>query len=535
MSNKAHHSCCPGNPPSETHSTLCSSCRLSSGTASHGGALLRDMIKRVMVEAVAVLYFIGVLLLVLSGTMILPILADLYTGTPDWHVFLVSAIVTCSVGATTTIAYRPLRSIIILSTRQAFLLTTGAWLVVCSFGSLPFLFSSLNMSPTDAFFEAMSGLTTTGSTVMTGLDTAPRGILLWRSLLQWLGGIGIIVMAVAVFPDLRIGGMQLFRMESSDKTDKAMPRVSQIAGTITVLYGLFSVVCALILWVAGMDGFDAINHAMTTLATGGYSTFDQSVGHFQSPLIEWILIIFMMIGATPFVLFIMLWQHKEWRLLGDSQVRWFYGGTAVSVLVLATWLWTARDISYNNALRSAAFNVVSVITTCGYVSTDYATWGGFAQTIFFWLTFVGGCTGSTSGAIKVFRFQVLFSLIAVQFKRLLHQTGVFLVHFDKEQISDDVVRSVQGFVVLYTVCFTVIASALMVTGLNLVTALSGSATALGNVGPGLGPTIGPAGNFSSLSDTAKWILACTMLLGRLELLTVLVLLRRSFWQDHRVS
>lgn len=482
-----------------------------------------------MVLYTPVLRLIGRLLLVLSGAMILPIIGDIQIKNLELRAFIASSIITGCFGMTATLAYSSPGSIT-LSTRQAFLLTTGAWLVVCSFGSLPFLFSSRHLSPADAFFESMSGLTTTGSTVMTDLDTAPRSLLLWRSLLQWLGGIGIIVMAVAVLPDLRIGGMQLFRMESSDKKDKVMPRVSQMAGTITALYALFSVVCALVLWMAGMDGFDAINHAMTTIATGGYSTFDKSVGHFQSPLIEWILILFMMIGATPFVLFIVLWQQKEWRLRGDSQVRWFYGGTAAFVLILATWLWTVHDISYNNALRSAAFNVVSVITTCGYVSTDYAAWGGFAQTIFFWLTFVGGCTGSTSGAIKVFRFQVLFSLAAVQFKRLLHPAGVFLVHFDKEKISEDVVRSVQGFVVLYTVCFALIAGALMVTGLNLVTALSGSATALGNVGPGLGPTIGPSGNFSLLPDTAKWILSFTMLLGRLELLTVLVLLRRSFWQ-----
>ena len=482
-----------------------------------------------MVSSRPVLRLIGILLLVLAGAMILPALADLHNGVPEWRTFIAASIITGCCGITATLAYNSLDSIT-LSTRQAFLLTTGAWLVVCSFGSLPFLFSSRHLSLADAFFESMSGLTTTGSTVMTDLDTAPRSILLWRSLLQWLGGIGIIVMAVAILPDLRIGGMQLFRMESSDKTDKVMPRVSQMAGMITALYALLSVVCALVLWMAGMDGFDAINHAMTTLATGGYSTFDNSVGHFQSPLVEWILIIFMMIGATPFVLFIVLWQHKEWRLLSDSQVRWFYGGTAASVFILATWLWTVRDLSYHDALRSAAFNVVSVITTCGYVSTDYAAWGGFAQTAFFWLTFVGGCTGSTSGAIKIFRFQVLFSLAAVQFKRLLHPSGVFLVPFDQEKISEDVVRSVQGFVVLYAVCFAVIAGALMGTGLNLVTALSGSATALGNVGPGLGPTIGPSGNFSSLSDTAKWILSCTMLLGRLELLTVLVLFRRSFWQ-----
>ncbi len=490
---------------------------------------MRDRAFRIDLRPVS--HLIGVLLLVLAGAMLFPVVADLHAGHADWRVFFSSALVTGFVGAVIAVAYRQV-SLVTLSTRQAFLLTTGAWLVVCLFGSLPFLFSSLDMSLADTYFETMSGLTTTGSTVITGLDEAPPGILLWRSLLQWLGGIGIIVMAVAVLPDLRIGGMQLFRMESSDKSDKVMPRVSQLAGAIAILYGLFSMVCALALWAAGMSGFDAINHAMSTLATGGFSTSDDSVGHFRNPLVEWVIIVFMMIGATPFVLFIALWRHKGWRLLSNSQVHWFYSGATATVLILATWLWASHDIAYGDALRMAAFNAVSVITTCGYASADYGSWGSFAVVVFFWLTFVGGCTGSSSGAIKIFRFQVLFSLVMVQFKKLLHPTGVFLINFDREQISDEVVRSVQGFVVLYAVCFAVVAGALMATGLDLLTALSGSVTAIGNVGPGLGPVIGPAGNFKSLPNTAKWILSFAMLLGRLELLTVLMLLRRDFWQDY---
>lgn len=483
-----------------------------------------------MVDPKPVFYINGVLLVVLAGAMLIPAAVDLAADHSDWRVFLSSSLVTGFAGAALALAYRGAGERT-LTSRQAFLLTVSAWLVVCTFGALPFMFSYRALSMADAFFETMSGLTTTGSTVIVGLDNAPPGILLWRGLLHGLGGVGIVVMAVALLPMLRIGGMQLFRMESSDKTEKVMPRISQVAGGIVVVYAILTAACTLMLWVAGMTPFEAVVHAMSTISTGGFSTSDESVGHFKSPLIEWIITVFMLAGGTTFVLFIAPWRHGRWRLLHDSQVHWFVGGCTIVSLVLGTWLWANSDHDYLTAVRLSAFNAISSITTTGFVSGDYTTWGTFAEVMFFWLLFVGACTGSTAGAIKVFRFQVMFSLTTVQFKRLLHPAGVFLVDFGKQRISDEVVRSVQGFVILYAVSLVVIAALVAAAGVDFVTALSGSATALGNVGPGLGTIIGPAGNFKALPDSAKWLLSLAMLLGRLELLTVLVLFRASFWRD----
>lgn len=485
-----------------------------------------------------ILHLLGMLLLVLSGAMLIPSLVDFCDGDQNWQAFLNSALITSFCGAVTTLAYQP-HGTLTLNTRQAFLLTTSAWLVVCLFGSLPFLFAKPNMSLTDSYFETMSGLTTAGSTVIVNLDCAPLGILLWRSLLQFLGGAGIIVMAVALLPMLRIGGMQLFRMdsldlfrmESSDKADKSKPRLSQVAGNIITVYMIFCILCMICLWLAGMEWFDAVTHAMATMSTGGFSTHDMSIGYFRNSGIEWVTISFMMIGATTLALFVTPWRHSRWKIFRDSQVRWFYGSTAGIILILATWLWVHHEttVAYIEVFRLSAFNVVSIITTTGFSSEDYTKWGKFPEMTFFWITLIGGCTGSSSGAIKIFRFQVLFSLAVVQFKKLLHPAGVFPISFEKEQISEDIVRSVQGFFILYTICFAVVAGSLMAVGTDPMTALSGSATTLSNVGPGLGPVIGPTGTFSLLPDIAKWILAFTMLLGRLELLTVLVLLKRDFW------
>ncbi|WP_142848091.1 TrkH family potassium uptake protein [Telmatospirillum sp. J64-1] len=482
-----------------------------------------------MLDIRPVLYINGLLLLVLAVAMLVPAVVDVFQQDLDWQVFIASAIVTGLAGSALALGNRP-SGRLNLNTRQAFLLTASSWILCSLFSAAPFFFSEMDMTLVDAVFEATSGITATGATVMSGLDDAPMGILLWRVLLHWLGGIGIIVMAVALLPILRIGGMQLFRMESSDKTEKVRPRVSQIASAIFIVYVLFTVVCAFAFYLAGMSGFDAICHAMSTISTGGFANSDSSMGLYQDPVIEWLSVIFMLAGGTTFILFITPWKHNRWALLWDMQVRWYISFTLFFSALMGLWLWANSDYSVHDAFRHATFNIVSVVTTTGFASTDYNAWGGFAQVIFFILTFIGGCTGSTAGGIKIFRYQVLFAQAGVHLKRLLHPHGVFVIDFNKQNISDAVVRSVLGFMVLYFLTFALLTLALSMLGLDFITALSGSATAISNVGPGLGETIGPAGNFQPLPDSAKWLLSFAMLLGRLELMTILVLLSPNFWR-----
>ncbi len=475
-----------------------------------------------------VLFVVGILLTTLAAFMFVPALVDATAGNPDWRVFLAAAFFTLFIGVTLVLMNRtgPIK----MNVRQTFLLTTLAWLVTAAFAALPFAFSELELDYTDAFFESMSGLTTTGSTVIVGLDTAPPGILMWRALLQWQGGIGIIVMAIAVLPVLGVGGMQLFRTEASDFTEKVLPRATQISAVIGLIYLTLTAAAATAYWLAGMTPFEAICHAMTTIATAGFSTSDASIGHFQSPAIEWIATAFMVIGSLPFILYFQLISGSPWRLWRDTQVRAFLAVTGIAVLTIVIWLWRTGDESFEATVRHAAFNTVSVLTGTGYSSANYAAWGEFAVAVLLMLMFIGGCTGSTTGGIKIFRFQALHATAMVQIRQLLQPHGVFVAHYNRKPIPDSVAQAVMGFFILFAFVFMVVALALSSLGLDFMTSVSGAATALANVGPGLGPVIGPNGTFAPLPDTAKWVLSAAMLLGRLELFTVFVLFSRRFWR-----
>ncbi len=464
----------------------------------------------------------------MSVVMAVPAVADRMVNNPDWQAFAISSLLTLFAGGLLILTNRG--RAVVLSVRQAFVLTTASWASIAAFGALPFTFAELDMSFTDALFESMSGITTTGSTVMTGLDQAPPGILLWRSLLQWMGGIGIIVVAVAILPMLRVGGMQIFRMESSDKSEKVMPRAAQIATGIAVVYIVLSVMCAGAYWAAGMSAFEAINHAMTTIATGGYSTSDLSVGLFDNATIDWVATGFMILGALPFVLYVQTVRGRISALLTDSQVQWFLVIVGSAVLVMALWLMTTRSVPMALAFRASSFNVVSIITGTGYSTSDFGQWGGFALAAFFLLMFIGGCAGSTSCGIKVFRFQVLYATAKVQIARLMQPHGVFIPYYNRQPISEEVTSSVMGFFFLFVIAFAMLALLLGLLGLDFLTCVSGAATAIANVGPGLGDVIGPAGNFKALPDGAKWVLSAGMLLGRLELFTVLILFVPAFWR-----
>lgn len=471
---------------------------------------------------------IGILLTTLALFMCIPVAVDLFLGHPDWEVFAVSAGATLFTGIAMALSSNT--SGAAFSVRQAFLMTTLAWVVLTVFAALPFAYSELEMSFTDACFEAMSGLTTTGSTVIVGLGTVPPGILLWRALLQWVGGIGIIVMAIAILPVLRVGGMQLFRMESSDNSEKALPRAAQVATAIGVIYLLLTGICMAAYWFAGMSGFDAVTHAMTTIATGGFSTRDGSVGAFGSPTIEAIATVGMFVGALPFLLYLRTIQGDWLAVVRDSQVRWFSCLVVLAIVAATGWLWIDEGRAFFAALRTGAFNVISIITGTGYATEDYTLWGAFATPLFFFIMFVGGCAGSTTCGIKVFRFQVLYAAARTQMRHLLLPHGVFVPYYNHRPIDNDIIVSVLSFFFVFGVCYVLLALGLGMLGLDFLTAISSAATAISNVGPALGPVTGPSGTFAPLPDAAKWLLCFGMLLGRLELFTVLVLFTRSFWR-----
>ena len=480
-----------------------------------------------MIELRPVIFVIGILLTVLAVAMVIPAVVDIAVGHPDWQVFSVSAFVTLFVGVSMMLTTRA--SLGSFSVRQAFVMTNLAWFVIAAFGALPFQFSELELDATDAFFESMSGVTTTGATVIVGLDFAPPGILLWRAILQWLGGIGIIVMAVAILPMLQVGGMQMFRVEAFD-TDKVLPRAAQIAGGIAIIYVLLTAMAAMLLWAIGMSGFDAVAHAMTSIATGGFSTYDASVGHFNNAAVDWAMSAIMVLGSIPFVLYLRVIRGDLRPVFADTQVRWFLAILAIAILLTAFWLYRSAQMEPLQSLRYSTFNVISVMTGSGFATDDYGNWGSFVVAVMFVLMFIGGCAGSTTCGIKIFRLQVLYATAHAQIHRLMQPNGVFFPYYNKKPIPDPVATSVMSFFFLFAACFALLAVGLGMTGLDFTTAVSGAASAIANVGPGLGDIIGPSGNYATLPDSAKLLLSLGMLLGRLELFTVLILLAPSFWR-----
>ncbi|HRY23570.1 MAG: TrkH family potassium uptake protein [Geminicoccaceae bacterium] len=485
---------------------------------------------RAIVDLRPVAMVVGIVLLVLALAMLPSMLADLIAGHADWQVFLLSASCTAFIGVSLILMTTGVSRTPELTVRQGFLLTTLTWVTTTAFAALPFAFSDLGLGAAGAFFEAMSGITTTGSTVIVGLEAAPPGILLWRAMLQWLGGIGIIVMGIAILPMLSIGGMQLFRTESTDSSEKILPRAAQIATNIALIYLLLSLLCASIYWLFGMSWFDAAAHAMTTIATGGYSTYDASIGHFASPAIEWTAITFMIVGGIPFVLYVQILRGQKLQLFHDVQVRWFLGILAGGTALLAFWLVQRGLMFGHDGLRHAAFATVSVVTGTGYAASDFNAWGTFPVGVIFFLMCIGGCSGSTTGGMKVFRFAVLYQIARVQVLRLLQPSGVFRPIYNGQPVADQTAISILGFVFVFALSFAVLSILLSFLGLDYLTAMSGALSALANVGPGLGDLIGPAKNFAALPDTAKWLLSAGMLLGRLELFTVLVLFAPAFWR-----
>ncbi|WP_349616726.1 TrkH family potassium uptake protein [Azotobacter salinestris] len=472
-------------------------------------------------------FILGIFLITLAIGMVLPMLTlMIYEHSHEIESFVWASMITLSAGVALILPGRPEQ--VQLRPRDMYLLTTASWVIVCVFAALP-LNLLQNISYTDAFFETMSGITTTGSTVLSGLDSASPGLLMWRSMQQWLGGIGFIGMAVAILPLLRVGGMRLFQTESSDWSEKVMPRSHMVAKYIVAIYVGFTLLGILAYRMSGMSWFDAINHSMTSISTGGYSTSDASMGKF-GPAAHWICIVLMVLGSLPFTLYVSTLRGNHQALLRDHQVRGFLLMLSLTCLLFGLWLWLHSDHRFLDALRIVTLNVVSVVSTTGYALGDYTQWGGIAVMLFFYLTFVGGCSGSTSGGLKIFRFQVAYVLLKASMRQLIHPRAVIKQQYNGHNLDEEIVRSILTFSFFFTITIGAVALGLSFIGLDLITALTGAATAVCNVGPGLGTIIGPAGNFASLPDAAKWLLSIGMLLGRLEIITVLVLLTPTFWK-----
>lgn len=481
-----------------------------------------------MIDLRPVGYVIGLLVGTLGVTMAFPLVLDLVVDNGHWSVFFEAGVVTSLFGGLLALACANARRDR-LTLQQTFLLTTSVWVALPIFGAIPFVLGPPNASLTDALFEAMSGMTTTGSTVFTGLETLPEGVLLWRSMLQWFGGIGIIVVAMAFLPDLRVGGMQIFRSEAFETMGKVLPRAADIAGRISVIYLALTIACGFAYLLAGMTPFDALNHALTTLATGGFSTSDASMGAYQGAP-EYVASLFMLLASLPFVRYVQFVAGTARPLFRDSQVQAFLGFILASTLTMTAYRLIANNDTMEHAFREALFNVTSIGTGTGYASVDYQLWGAFPIVFFFIIGFGGGCSGSTTCSVKIFRYQILFSAIRAQVRRIHSPHGVFGPRFEGRPVTEDVLNSVIAFFMLFVISVGITSVLLAMTGLDIITSVSGAATAIANIGPGLGPIIGPAGSFAPLNDTAKWILIFAMLLGRLELMVVLVLFTSRFWR-----
>jgi len=418
-----------------------------------------------------------------------------------------------------------------LNLQQAFLLTSLSWISIAIFGSLPFIFSSLELTITDALFESMSGITTTGSTIITNLNDSPKAILFWRAILQWLGGIGIIVMAITLMPIMNVGGMQLFKISTSDKSEKILPKSKEISIRLILIYSGLTFLCAIFYKTFGMNFFDSLTHSMTTIATGGFSNYNESIGYFNSPTIEITSIIFIISGSIPFIAYIKFLSGDKKIFISDSQIKSFAKIIIISILILFFYLVLQNKNFEEISLRAISFNVVSILTGTGYVTKEFDNWGSFPLIFFLILMFIGGCAGSTTCGIKIFRVQILYLFLINQLKKIIYPRGIFIIKYDNNSVDEKFMASIISFIYLYIIIFFIMTALLSLSGLDFITSISGAATSISNVGPGLGTIIGPNGSFSLLPDFSKWVLSIGMILGRLELFAILVLFLPSFWRN----
>ena len=471
-----------------------------------------------------ILYILGIILIFFSIIEIFPFISDLISGSDNWVVFLFSSIFTLFVGVSLVLAGSNKAEK--LTPRDAFSLTALVWLVIPFMGAIPFLFSIDSIGLVDSTFESISGLTTTGLTIFDDLDNVQPGILLWRSLLQWIGGIGIIVMSIAIFPLLRLGGMHFMTIEPSRGNDKALPRTFELAIAIGIIYFLLTIACLLSYIIFGMNFFDAVNYAMTTISTGGFSVHNKPFEYYDSLYIKFTAIFFMIIGVLPFTLYIKAIRKNILDIFSNSQVRFFLSFCFLVVLVLTFWFWLTTSQSFVQAFIFSSFNAISIITTTGFSSSDIGYWGS-AYVFVLILAFSGGCSGSTSGSIKIFRYQLMLKFLKTQLDKLLHPHGVFVVRYENNNISSDIIFSVTSFFTLYLISWALLSSLIALTGSDFQVSISTAAASLTNVGP----AVGMNANYQDFSSITKILMSIGMLVGRLELFIFFVFLLPSFWRD----
>ncbi len=474
-----------------------------------------------------VFFTLGILLIILGIAMIVPMGFQLIYNEFD-STFIISSIITITFGILFFLSnIDHLKSI---NTHQAFLLTALSWLSIAVFGSLPFFFSNLNLSITDSFFESMSGITTTGATILNNIENSPKGILIWRAMLQWLGGIGVILMAITLMPIMNIGGMQLLKISSYDTSEKILPKSKQISLRLILVYLFLTLSCAIFYKIFGMNFFDSITHSMTTIATGGFSNYDQSIGYFNNAYIEIISVLFILLGSIPFILYIKFISDDKKIIFKDEQVKLFFKLSLVSILILFLYLIIFnKDLSQVH-IRSVVFNVVSILTGTGYVTKEFDQWGNFPLIFFLILMFIGGCAGSTTCGIKIFRVHILYYFIRNQLLKIIYPRAIINLKYNSNKVEDKLIASIISFIYLYILIFFVLASLLTLTGLDFITSISGAASSLSNVGPGLGNEIGPNSNYSGIPNQSKWLLSFGMILGRLEIFAILIIFLPSFWR-----
>jgi len=476
-----------------------------------------------------VFFLIGILLIVLGASMLAPYSLQIIFK-ENSHSFISASFVTIFIGVLFVLAN--LEREFKLNLRQTFLFSSLAWIMVALFGSLPFLLSTQNFSLSEAFFESMSGITTTGATIISDLDSSPKSILLWRAIMQWLGGIGIVVMAITILPLLKVGGMQLFKMEGPDSTEKILPRTIEVATIIISTYIALTFLCGFFYWTFGMSIFDSVSHAMTTIATGGFSTHNDSIGYFNSSNIEIVASIFIILGSIPFISYLKFAQGNKKVFFQDVQIRGLIYLLALSIFVMFLYLiFINYESNLFDKIRISSFNVISILSGTGYVTDDFGLWGKFSLIFFLLLMFIGGCAGSTACGIKIFRLQMLLIFLKNQIKKIISPNSVIILKYNNQKISDNFINSVIIFIFTFLFIFLIIAMLLSISGLDFITSISGAASSISNVGPGLGDVIGPNGNYKNIPDISKWILSAGMLLGRLELFAVLVLFFPSFWRN----
>jgi len=472
---------------------------------------------------------IGLLLMVFSLTQLPPIVVDAIYQQQEAFSFAVAFALTFASGLLLYLPFR--KSTKDFRIREGILVVVSFWFVLSLFATIPFLLSeSLRMSFSDAFFESMSGLTTTGATILSGLDDLPMAILYYRQQLQWLGGMGIIVLAVAILPMLGVGGMELYHAESSGiAKDRLTPKLTQTAKALWKIYLSFTVICAVAYYLAGMDIFDAIGHSYSTVAIGGFSTHDLSIGYFDNIAIESVAVVFMFLAGINFSLHFFVWRKKNvLAFFKDSEFQTYL--LMLSVLIVLVTLYLLNSGHYQTtpeALRYGIFQSVSIATTTGFASTDFSLWPLILPVLLIFSSFIGACAGSTGGGIKVVRVLLMFKLAMKEIKKFIHPNAQINIKLNQRSVSESTLISVWGFFSLYVIAFIFIMVALMFTGMDQVTAFSATAASINNLGPGLGDV---AENYGAISESAKWILSFSMLLGRLEILTLMALLHKAFWR-----